>query len=171
MKKLTVTALAACAALSANAAFAFPCAVQIPTEQTETTGFLGLTLPLVANPAPRISLGVRRATVATSGDMTGGTVEFSFDPWNHGGIQLRATALRGDINSAGILGGGWDFASGRPFATFGARVPNLSVTSDIGAGLTPGFALGLDSLGKQTAPDPIWVAPLFVPTGFSETAC
>lgn len=171
MPKLPLAALAAFACLSANAAFATPCYIEVPTERMETTGFLGLTLPLVPNSAPRISIGVRRTNVATSGAVSGGAVEVSFDPWNHGGVQLRATALRGDIDGAGVVGGGWDLSKGKPFATFGARVPNLSVTTDVGADGTPAFSLGLDSLGKQSAPAPVRVFPNFAPAGLSELAC
>lgn len=167
----TLAAVATFACLGVNAANAYPCYIEVPTERMETTGFLGLTLPLVPNPAPRISIGVRRTSVATSGAVSGGAVEFSFDPWNQGGVQVRATALRGDIDNAGLIGGGWDISTGKPFITFGARVPNLSVTTDVGAGRTPGFSLGLDSLGKQSAPAPVRVFPDFAPAGFSELAC
>ena len=97
---------------------------------------------------------------------------FSFDPWNHGGVQLRATATKGTVGHAAVLGGGWDFGTGKPFATLGVRIPDLSISADIGAGGVPSFALGLDSLTKETAPDPIRNFPCsFAPTDVVQTGC
>lgn len=152
------------------AAFAAPPPLS-PTERTDTTGFVGITIPLAANPQPRLQIGVQRATVGSNGDVTGGAVAFSFDPWNSGGIQLHATAMKGDVDAAGILGGGWDFGTGKPFGTLGFRVPLLSFTADIGAGGVPSFALGLDSLTRMEAPDPVFTCPTFGPTYFVETLC
>lgn len=168
MKKSILFAALGCIFSFAAVADALPLT---PTERTDTKGFMGVTIPLSANPQPRIQIGVQRVTVGSGGDLTGGTVAFSFDPWNRGGVQLRATAIKGDVDAAGILGGGWDFATGKPFGTLGARVPHFSVTADVGAGGVPSFALGLDSLTRETAPAPVFVCPFFAPAGSSETAC
>lgn len=152
------------------AAFATPVPL-VPTERTDTAGFMGVVIPFSANPLPRLQIGVQRLTIGSGGDLQGGAVAFSFDPWNHGGVQVRATVLKGDLDGAGILGGGWDFGTGKPFGTLGARVPNLSVTADIGADGVPSFALGLDSLTRETAPDPVFDCRTFAPTDTSELGC
>lgn len=76
-------------------------------------------------------------------------MRLSFDPWTLGGLRVRAMVLKGSVDHAGMLGGGWDFATGKPFGSLGVALPHVSGIADIGLnGLTPQFTLGLDSLNK-----------------------
>lgn len=134
------------------------------TERTDTTGFVGITIPLAANPQIRVNFGVRQVVVGSGGDVTGGEMRLSFDPWSLGGFQLRGLAIGGTVDHSGMIGAGWDFGSGKPFATLGVGLPHVSAVADIGLdGLVPQFALGLDSLGQVVAPDPLVVLPVSPP--------
>lgn len=140
------------AAVTTSAALAVPLQL-VPTERTDTSGFIGLSIPFAPQPKLRISLGLRQTTVGSGGDLSGGELRLSFDPWTFGGVQVRALAMQGSVDHAGMVGGGWDFAARKPFGSLGVMLPHVSGTADIGLdGLVPQFALGLDSLGKVDAP-------------------
>lgn len=160
MSRHLFTGATVVAMVLSSAAFARPLDILVPAERDDTTGFVGFSIPFAANPQVRVTLGLRQATVGSAGDIAGGEFRLSFDPWSLGGVQIRALALRGTVDHAGLLGGGWDFATGKPFASFGVSVPHLSGTADMGLdGSSPQFAVGLDSLGKVTPPDPVIAPP------------
>ena len=156
-----LSGLVVIASMAATSAWAVPLPISVPSERDDTTGFVGLNIPLTPTPHVRVVLGVRKTTVGSGGDVAGGEVRLSFDPWTLGGVQVRALALRGTVDHAGLMGGGWDFASGKPFGTLGVALPHLTGTADIGLdGFVPQFALGLDSLVKVTPPDEALIFPV-----------
>lgn len=160
MKPTTFSSTSVLALLTSTMTFAAPASVPgvYATERTDTTGFVGITIPLAANPQIHVNFGVRQVIVGSGGDVAGGELRLSFDPWSLGGFQLRGLAIGGTVDHSGMIGAGWDFASGMPFATLGVGLPHVSAVADIGlAGLVPQFALGLDSLGQVEAPDPVVV--------------
>ncbi len=147
------------AAVTTSAALAVPLQL-VPTERVDTSGFIGLSIPFAPEPKLRISFGVRQTTVGSAGDLSGGELRLSFDPWTFDGVQVRALAMQGSVDHAGMVGGGWDFAAHKPFGSLGVMLPHLSGTADIGLeGLMPQFALGLDSLGKIDVPAPVFEVP------------
>lgn len=139
--------------VTASIATAQPNIVYNPAERTDTTGFAGISIPVAPNPKLRVELGLRQVTVGSAGGLQGGELRLTFDPWSLGGVQLRVMALKGSVDHSGMLGGGWDFATGKPFGSLGVALPHISGRADIGLdGLAPQYAIGLDSLKEVAVP-------------------
>lgn len=150
-------AAGALAAVTATSAMAVP--LTLPTEQAETSGVVGISIPFGGDMRPRFSVGVRRTTVDVNGDLRGTELRLIFDPANPGNVQVRALGLLGSVDHAGALGGGWNFGTGKAFVSGGVVFPYLSGVVDFGlGGFQPQLTIGIDSLGKMDQPI---AAPIF----------
>ena len=135
-----ILAAALLLALPATHALAEP-ARGLPETRTQR-GFIGIEIPLSGEMQPRVSVGLRRATLAEDGSLRGGELRLVLNPRNLRDAQLRALALKGRVTGALALGGGWDFAGGTAFASVGMVMPRLSGTLDIGGGAVPAMSIG-----------------------------
>lgn len=145
-----ILAAALLLALPATHALAEPARGLLETRTQR--GFIGIEIPLSGEMQPRVSVGLRRATVTEDGSLRGGELRLVLNPSNLRDAQLRALALKGRVTGALALGGGWDFAGGTAFASVGMVMPRLSGTLDIGGGAVPAMSIGFDTLGRFDIP-------------------
>jgi hypothetical protein len=135
------------------------------TERTETNGFLGLTIPFGAKGVqpPKLTVGLRRATVDSEGAVRGGEVSLSLDAIEPGRSQLRAVALSGSTSLQGSLGLGITLGAMEVFATGGVHAPHLRVMGDVHPGdLSTDLSLQIDSLQELKTPDALPLFPAIV---------
>lgn len=140
----------------------------LPAQEAQTRGIVGISIPFGGDMQPRIDLAIRKANVTSDGDVTGGELRLTIDPQNPRDAQIRLLGLRGTVDHQGALGAGWDFGVGRPVLSGGVMLPYLSGFGDFGLdGLSPRFSVGIQSAGQIDKPEPRYLPCGARPLGLS----